>query len=62
MSMQPPPETMVYWRFKDGARDWKFGFCTYANRCGLIRMGAWNGDTTGGLVVSAYEIEWKPYN
>jgi hypothetical protein len=40
---------------------WRLGYCTYTNDADLVRMGCWNGDTTGGFVVSASEIEWKEY-
>ena len=52
---------MVYWRFKrDTPCEWRFGYTTNMPH-GLIRMGRWNGDTTGGVVVSKGEIEWKPW-
>jgi hypothetical protein len=51
---------MVYWRFKTQIPcPWRFGYCTYAGGHELVRMGCWNGDTTGGAVVSVSEIEWK---
>ena len=59
---RPPPGTMVWWRFKSPEpRDYRFGYCTYAQGQDLVRMGSWNGDTMGGAVVSASEIEWKEY-
>lgn len=58
--MRPSPGTMYWWRGKGQLR-WRFGYCTYLNDTDLIRMGLYNGDTTGGCVVSAHEIEWKEY-
>lgn len=52
---------MVYWRFK-GDKPYRFGYCTYVSGPNLIRMGRYNGDTVGGTVVSAYDIEWTNYN
>lgn len=57
---RPPSGTMVWWRGK-GRLEWRFGYCTYVSGYDLIRMGRWNGDTFGGSVVSASEIEWKEY-
>lgn len=54
---------MVYWRYRTAAPGpWRFGYCTYTDNADLIRMGAWNGDTTHGAVVSVSEIEWKEYS
>lgn len=62
MSSRPPSGSMVYWRFKTNAPcEWWFGYCTYAGGYNMLRMGRWNGDTTGGDIVSASEIEWKAY-
>ena len=58
--MSIPLGIMVYWRPK-GHVNWRFGYTSNANSHGLIRMGRWNGDTTGGYVVSVNEIEWKEY-
>ncbi len=53
---------MVWWRFKKNAPgEYRFGYCTSAESGQLVRMGRWNGDTTGGCVVDPYEIEWKDY-
>lgn len=52
---------MVYWRFAGPPSAWRFGYCTYESGHDLVRMGAYNGDTMGGSVVSAAEIEWKEY-
>ncbi len=50
---------MVYWRFHAEAPcAWRFGYVTHVKGCELIRMGIGNGDTTGGPVVSASEIEF----
>ncbi len=51
---------MVYWRGK-GQLQWRFGYCTYVQSYDLVRMGSYNGDTTGGAVVDINEIEWRPY-
>lgn len=50
----------VYWRFK-GEKAWRYGYKTRAE-CGLWRMGRWNGDTTGGSVVSPEEVEVKQWS
>lgn len=55
---QPPWSAMVWWRFKKHAPGpWVFGYVSDAGG-GLVRMGAWNGDTTNGHVVNPDEIEW----
>jgi hypothetical protein len=55
------PRGMVWWRFKKSIPcEWRFGYASSVNR-ELTRMGRWNGDTDGGVVVSTGEIEWKPY-
>lgn len=41
---------------------WTFGYCTHLDNQSLVRMGNWNGDTTGGNVVSWSEIEVQPYD
>lgn len=52
---------MVWWRFKGACPGpWHFGY-VYRLGTGLVRMGAYNGDTTGGSVVSLDEIEWRPH-
>ena len=48
-----------YWRFK-GAESYRYGWSSMVPN-GLIRMGRWNGDTTGGTVVDPKDIETKPY-
>ena len=59
---RPPSGTMVHWRFKAKApSEYRFGYVTYVSGYSVIRMGRWNGDTTGGAVVDASEIEWKDY-
>lgn len=60
MASRPPSGSMVYWRAKN-ALDWFFGYVTYESGHDLVRMGRWNGDSMGGRVVSASDIEWKPY-
>lgn len=54
---------MVYWRFKSkvGGYEYRFGYVTYISGHNMIRMGRWNGDTTGGPIVDCNEIEWQPY-
>ena len=60
---RPPPGSMVWWRFRGAAPSgYRFGYCTYLNSPTMVRMGAWNGDTSGGAVVDTSEIEWKPYS
>ncbi len=59
---EPRHGEMVYWRFKSSSpTPWKFGYATDTESRGLMRMGHWNGDTTGGPVVSVSEIEWREY-
>lgn len=56
---RPPPGTMVWWRYTAGPKNWRFGYCTYERGHDLVRMGSYNGDTFGGVVVSVGDIEWK---
>ena len=49
--------TNVYWRFK-GERAFRYGYPTQMPN-GLVRMGRWNGDTYGGVIVNLEEIEVK---
>lgn len=56
---RPPSGSMVWWR-KTGAPYWCFGYVTYVKGYNLIRMGCWNGDTMGGVVVDIADIEWRP--
>lgn len=59
---RPSPGSMVWWRFTRRAPcSWSFGYATYAQGADLIRMGCYNGDISGGTIVSANEIEWKEY-
>lgn len=59
--MRPQSGKMYWWKLK-GQREWKFGYCTYIpNQHSLVRMGTYNGDTTGGSVVTVSELEWKDY-
>ena len=58
--MRPSHGSMVWWRGK-GSLEWRFGYCIYVQGHDLVRMGRWNGDTMGGAVVAASEIEWKEY-
>lgn len=51
---------MVWWRPK-GSMEYRFGYCTYVSGPTLIRLGRYNGDSHGGSVVDAFDIEWKPY-
>ncbi len=57
---RPPSGSICYLRMR-GATEWRFGYCTYLNSHDLVRMGGWNGDSTGGSIVSISEVEWKPY-
>lgn len=57
---RPPSGSMIHWRAK-GALEWRFGYCTYVSGPTLIRLGHYNGDSTGGSVVDCFDIEWKPY-
>lgn len=57
---RPPSGSMCWWRVK-GAAEWRFGYCTYVSGPNMIRLGRWNGDTSGGSVVSIGDIEWKKY-
>lgn len=52
---------MCYWRQR-GALEWRFGYCTYVSGHDLIRMGSYNGDTTGGRIVSIDDIEWRKHS
>lgn len=51
---------LVWWRFK-GVGPWHFGFRT-AIPGRLVRMGRWNGDTSGGTVVDPNEIETRSHH
>ena len=63
MSSRPQSGEMVYWRFKKNTPcPWFFGYVTYAKGYEFLRMGSYNGDSHGGKIVSASEIEWKTYN
>jgi hypothetical protein len=55
---RPPSGSMVWWR-PNSSVEWRFGYCTYVSGPGTVRMGRWNGDTTGGVVVDVWDIEWK---
>lgn len=43
-----------YWRFK-GEKEYRYGWPTPEGS--LWRMGRWNGDTSGGMIVDEYDIE-----
>lgn len=66
---KPNPGQMYYWRIRPLCRtadsirnnEWRFGYCTWLNDPDLIRMGRWNGDTMGGSILSAKEIEYRDY-
>lgn len=58
--MRPPSGTMYYWRFK-GSGAWRFGYCTHLENATLVRMGNYNGDMMGGVIVDPNEIEWRNY-
>lgn len=53
------PTGMCYWRFKHD-KAWRFGYCTYVGS-GLYRMGTYNGDFHGGVLVDPNDIDWKPW-
>jgi len=60
--MRPQSGSMVYWRFKENkASEYRFGYVSYQGNTNMARMGRWNGDRVGGLVVDVTEIDWKPY-
>jgi len=46
-----------YWRFK-GEMAYRYGYCTYVDR-GLYRMGTYNGDVVGGVIVDPNDVEVK---
>lgn len=59
--MRPSSGKMYYWRYRHGLR-WHFGYCTHiTGEPNMVRMGRWNGDSTGGSVVLITDIEWKAY-
>ncbi len=58
---RPPSGSMCWWRYLVAYADWRFGYCTYESGHDMIRMGRWNGDKSGGSVVSVNDIEWRPY-
>lgn len=61
MSNRPMSGTMVFWRFKkDSPSPWVVGYVTYEKGYDLLRMGDYNGDSKGGKIVSASEVEWTP--
>lgn len=59
--MSPGYGRMVWWRYKNHKMNWTFGYTSSVNDSSLVRMGRWNGDTMGGVVVSVDEIEWRDY-
>ena len=52
---------MIWWRFK-GVGPWRFGYTSEVKGRGLMHLGNYNGDTMGGYVVDASEIEWRPHS
>lgn len=48
-----------YWRFKAKGGTWTYGYPSRVKGA-LVRMGAWNGDTSYGVVVDESEIETRP--
>lgn len=58
---RPSPGSMVYWRKRGTSDDWIIGYCTYVSGCDMVRMGRWNGDNTGGRIVSINDVEWRAY-
>lgn len=61
MSNRPALDTMIYWRFKEGSKTWRFGYVTPLSNSRLLRLGEYNGDSYGGMVVDPAEIEWRAY-
>lgn len=59
--MKPNSGEMCYWRIK-GTHEWRFGYCYHLSDPDLVRMGHWNGDTAGGVILSVDEIETRPYS
>lgn len=60
--MNIPNGKMVWWRFMVQCPcPWRFGYSTIISG-DLVRMGAYNGDVTGGVVVSQSEIEWRKHD
>lgn len=56
-----PLGQMVFWRFKKNTPGaWIFGYTSSVGG-GLIRMGCYNGDITGGVIISPSEVEYKNY-
>lgn len=55
--MRPESGRMVWWKVL-GAVSWQIGYVTYVDG-DLIRLGRYNGDTTGGIVLNPRAIEWK---
>lgn len=58
MQGKPHEGACVYWR-GIGQFEWRFGYVTHVEGYDLIRMGTAVGDTHGGHVVSAEDIEWR---
>lgn len=58
--MRPSPGSLVYWKYKTD-NHYRIGYCTYLNNPTLVRMGRWNGDTSGGVIVDSYDIDWREY-
>ncbi len=58
--MKPASGRMYWWRQR-GALQWHFGYCTHVSG-GLVRMGAYNGDHSGGHVVDPTDIEWRDFS
>lgn len=56
-----PVGKMVWWRFTATGGAYRFGYVSLVGG-GLVRMGRWNGDYSGGSVVDPAEIEWKAHD
>lgn len=61
MAVKPSSGLMIIWKPK-GSIYWNFGYVTYLKTSNLIRLGRWNGDDMGGVVIDPNDIEeWREY-
>lgn len=60
--MTPKIGTMIYWRWKAKGGVWIFGYVAETVAGSLVRLGHYNGDHHGGVVVDPTEIEWKKHS
>ena len=55
--VRPPPGSMVFWRFTEEVPCvYHFGYVTYVSGYDLIRMGQYNGDTMGVLLLRRLKL------